>query len=161
MFIQAHVNHFPVILELRFCETRIFGIVSISSLHLSCLKTRGSNLSQCQSALNPLRLSRPGTPFIDCHIFFGCGAGKQENILYFPKFVPWLVVLVKPNWLEPGLEMPTGEQWVKYLVQGQNYSFFGPCQFGNSIQQPFSYGPNALTTRLPATPRLVKKASVG
>ena len=27
-----------------------------------------------------------------------------------------------------------------------------PCQLRDSIQQPFSYWPNTLTTRLPATP---------
>jgi hypothetical protein len=27
-----------------------------------------------------------------------------------------------------------------------------PCQLGDLIQQPFSYWPNALTTRLPAAP---------
>ena len=33
-----------------------------------------------------------------------------------------------------------------YLVQGQNDKFL-PCQLGDSIQQPFGYWPNALTTR--------------
>ena len=41
--------------------------------------------------------------------------------------------------------------WVNCLVQGQN----DKCllwQLGDSIQQPLHYWPNALTTRLPATP---------
>jgi hypothetical protein len=46
------------------------------------------------------------------------------------------------------------EQWDKWLVQGQNYRF-EPCQLGDFIQQPFDYWPNALTTRLPAAPKVV------
>ena len=34
-------------------------------------------------------------------------------------------------------------------IQGQNDRFL-PCQLRDSIQQPFGYWPNALTTRLPA-----------
>jgi hypothetical protein len=39
-----------------------------------------------------------------------------------------------------------------YFVQGQNYRFL-PCQFGDSIQQPFGYRSNVLITRLPAAPK--------
>ena len=41
------------------------------------------------------------------------------------------------------------EQWVNCLVQGQDR--YLPCQLGDSIQQPFRYWPNALTSRLPVT----------
>jgi hypothetical protein len=40
-----------------------------------------------------------------------------------------------------------GEQWVNYLAQGQNDTFL-PCQLGDSIQQPFGYWTNTLTTRV-------------
>jgi hypothetical protein len=47
------------------------------------------------------------------------------------------------------VKMVAWDQYVNYLVQGQNDRYL-PCHLGDLISQPFGYWPNALTTRLPA-----------
>ena len=66
------------------------------------------------------------------------------NALFSPTFI-YQGKSVKNKFL---FTMTAQEQWVTCFLQGKNDRFFS-CQ--DTIQQPFKYWPNALTTRLPAT----------